>query len=70
MLVQRQKRIYPLMQNKELSNMPLHQGKSKKVIGENIEELIQSGHPQKQAVAAALNQARKSSASIPKKKSR
>jgi hypothetical protein len=50
--------------------MPLHQGKSKKVIGENIKEMVQVGHPQKQAVAAALNQARKSGASIPKKKSR
>lgn len=48
--------------------MPLHTGKSKKVIGENIKEMVKSGHPQKQAVAAALNEARRSGAKIPKKK--
>ncbi len=48
--------------------MPLHKGKSKKVIGENISEMERSGHPPKQAIAAALNQARKSGAHIPKKK--
>jgi hypothetical protein len=48
--------------------MPLHKGKSKKVISENISEMIKSGHPKKQAIAAALNEARKSGAHIPKKK--
>ena len=48
--------------------MPLHKGKSKKVIGENIKEMEQSGHPKNQAIAASLNQARKSGAHIPKKK--
>jgi hypothetical protein len=48
--------------------MPLAKGKSKKVISENIREMVESGHPQKQAVAAALNTARKSGAKIPKKK--
>lgn len=48
--------------------MPLSKGKSKKVISSNIKEMVQAGHPQKQAVAAALNQARKSGAKIPKKK--
>ncbi len=47
--------------------MPLHKGKSKKVIGENIKEMEESGHPKKQAIAAALNNARKSGAKIPKK---
>jgi hypothetical protein len=50
--------------------MPLHKGKSKKIIGENISEMIKAGHPQKQAVAASLNQARQSGADIPKKRIR
>jgi hypothetical protein len=48
--------------------MPLSKGKSKKIIGKNIEEMEDSGHPPKQAIAASLNQARKSGAKIPKKK--
>ena len=40
--------------------MPLKKGSSKKVVSENIKELIQSGRPQKQAVAITLSQARKS----------
>ena len=44
--------------------MPLHKGKSKAVIKENISEMIKSGHPKDQAVAASLNQARKSGARI------
>lgn len=37
--------------------MPLHEGKSKKVISENISEMEASGHPHDQAVAAALHNA-------------
>lgn len=37
--------------------MPLRKGKSKKVISENIREMMASGHPQDQAVAAAMNAA-------------
>lgn len=37
--------------------MPLKQGKSKAVISQNIHELVQSGYPQKQAVAIALRNA-------------
>lgn len=37
--------------------MPLKKGKSKKVLGENIAELIRSGKPKKQAVAIAYNNA-------------
>ena len=48
--------------------MPLQKGVSKKVISKNIGEMVESGHPQKQAVAAALNQARESGAKIPKSK--
>lgn len=48
--------------------MPLKKGSTRKVISENIREMRESGHPEKQAVAAALNNARKSGVKIPKKK--
>lgn len=48
--------------------MPLKKGKSKKVISHNISEMIESGHPKKQAIAAALNKASKSGSKIPKKR--
>ena len=47
--------------------MPLLKGKSKGVVSENIREMMHSGYKQDQAVAASLNQARKSGAKIPKK---
>ena len=40
--------------------MPLSKGKSQKTISHNIGEMISAGHPQDQAVAAALNTARHS----------
>ena len=45
--------------------MPLKKGK--KNIGKNIKEMVKAGHPQKQAVAAALSTARKSGAKAKKK---
>ena len=40
--------------------MPLPKGRSKKVVSENIKELVSAGRPQKQAVAIALRQAGRS----------
>ncbi len=39
--------------------MPLKRGSSKKVISENIKELMHSGRKQKQAIAIAMRQSGK-----------
>ena len=50
--------------------MPLSKGKSRAVISQNIREMIAAGHPQDQAVAAALSTARKSGSKYAKRKAR
>jgi hypothetical protein len=38
--------------------LPLQSGKSQEIISHNIKEMVEAGHPQKQAVAAALSKSR------------
>jgi hypothetical protein len=39
--------------------MPLKHGSSKATVSANIKEMVKAGHPHKQAVAAALDTARR-----------
>ena len=48
----------------------MKKGTSRKTISRNIEEMMESGKPQDQAVAAALDTARRSGARIPRKRTR
>lgn len=47
--------------------MPLKRGSSRETISSNIREMVHSGHPIKQSIAAALNVARKTKVSRPKR---
>lgn len=42
------------------SKMPLKKGKGKKILKENIKEMVKSGHPVKQSAAAAYSEQKKS----------
>jgi hypothetical protein len=48
--------------------MPLLKGKSKAVVSENIRREVAAGKPQRQAVAIALEQARRTGAKRKKRK--
>ena len=50
--------------------MPLHKGKSRKVIGENIAEMEAAGHPRNVSIAASLRMAGKSKSKIPRRASK
>ena len=45
--------------------MPLIRGSGRKIISQNVEELVKSQHPRRQAVAIALKLARQSGKYIP-----
>lgn len=48
--------------------MPLKKGKSRKAVSANIRTEIAHGKPQKQAVAIALDTARRSGGKLPKRR--
>lgn len=50
--------------------MPLKKGSSKKVVSENVREMMDAGHPKEQAVAASMQNARKYANKVLKKYSK
>jgi hypothetical protein len=48
--------------------MPLRKGKGRKTIAHNISKMMDEGRPHDQAVAAAMETARRSGAKMPKRK--
>jgi hypothetical protein len=46
--------------------MPLKKGSSKATVSQNIGEMRRSGYPEKQAVAASLNSARRTGKTAPR----
>jgi hypothetical protein len=62
------KELIGCLERRRESKMPLNKGKSRAAVSQNIKTEIAAGKPQKQAVAIALNTARKAGAKIPRKR--
>lgn len=63
-------RLDEITQVQKGRRMPLKKGTHRDTISRNISEMKKAGRPVDQAIAAALDTARRSGAKIPKKKGR